>query len=307
MKASDIISLARNEYLGDSKTPYLWSDTTLLANLNDAEREANERAELIRDKNTLSDAYDLPVCSITLVSGQSEYAISQNITRINELILSSTGEPIAPVTEKYLEVLWPTWRTATGTPVCCLIEKGKIRFIPEPDASDTVTLDVIRNPLNDLKLTAVTVTGSSNISFVAATKTISMPTGNFILAGLRPGSIVVITGTTSNNKTVNVEVCNKTTLKVTQSLTDEADKSATLTADSVPEISESYHKKLIDFMCYLAYHNRDLNTSDGVSSDTHDKRFTRNFGPRPSARALQCRMSSPRHFKRIMGRPFGST
>ena len=77
-----------------------------------------------------------------------------------------------------------------------------------------------------------TITGASDISFTAATDTISTSTGGFLAAGFVTGNSIAVTGTTSNNVTVVIASVTDTALVVTAaSLTDEANTSAVITAD----------------------------------------------------------------------------
>ena len=73
MLASEIIDLARAAYLDDAAidpstgeaAQRLWTDAVLLWHLNEAEREAANRALLIRDSSTTD------ICAIPLVAGQA--------------------------------------------------------------------------------------------------------------------------------------------------------------------------------------------------------------------------------------------
>lgn len=305
MKASDIIALSRQEFLDDNVETYLWSNTTLLRNLNEAEVEACIRSELIEDRDTVVDANDLPVCRISLVADQSEYRVSSHLRRILRMKITTETNPIDFVTESWLDRFYVGWESATGTPRYCFVRKGKFVFVPTPTASATVQMVVSRKPLNEMVLTTLSVVGVSNISFDAETGVISMPTGNFISAGFRPGNVLTVTGTVSNNSTsLTALVVNKTSITAEQDLVDENNVSATITADSIPEIGSEFHVKLIDWECHVAYTKQDADTQDLQKSTIHEKRFEQTFGPRPSARALELRLTKPRN-ARVWGREFG--
>jgi len=307
VKASDILALARSEYLDDAGTIQLWGDTSLLSKLNDAEIEAATRAELIRDTDTLVDAYGRPVCQIPVVSGTGEYIMSPNIIRVHSLrLLSQEPYFLTHVTLGWLREFYPQWETASGSPLFYITDKGRIRIIPAPDEDDTAYMDVRRLPLNEMVLTEISIQGVSNISFDAATKTISMSSGNFILAGLRPGFSITVEGSTSNNSTFYLQKVNKTELVTLEALTDEAGTSATIKAYSRPEIPEEYHKKLIDWICHLAYSKQDAETEDARKTTTHEARFERTFGPPPSARAMKNRLTRPRNTE-ARSKEFGFT
>jgi hypothetical protein len=305
LKATDIIALARQDFLDDNVETYLWSNSTLLRYLNEAEaEEACVRAELIEDRDTVSDANDLPVCRISLVAGQSEYRVSSYLRRILRLKITTEVNPIEPTTESWLDRFYSGWEAATGTPRFVFIRKGRVVFVPAPEESATVQMVVYRKPLNEMRITSISVVGSSNISFDAATGIITMPTGNFISAGLRPGNELTVTGTAGNNGTLTASVVNKTAIAVNEDLVDEDDVSATITSDSIPEVGSEFHVKLIDWLCHMAYLKQDADTRDMQKVNMYEQNFEKTFGPRPSARALGLRLTKPRNAK-VWGREFG--
>ena len=77
-------------------------------------------------------------------------------------------------------------------------------------------------------------TGSSNITFTAATKkiTITDSVGSFVTTGIVVGTEIVITSTTNNNKTVTVASVSGLEIVTNESLTDESNTSAVLTVDN---------------------------------------------------------------------------
>lgn len=84
--------------------------------------------------------------------------------------------------------------------------------------------------IEDTAVNAITITGVSNISFAAASKTITKATGGFLDAGFYVGNKITITGTTSNNATLNVTLVTDTIITVSNTLIDEVNTSAVITA-----------------------------------------------------------------------------
>jgi len=149
MKASDIITIAREDYLDDTvASAYLWSDKSLLRKLTEAERQACNRANLIYDDTTTG------YTRITLVEGQRSYPFSSKLTVIEKVIFD--GNILEKTTEENLDSSTPSWRTDTGMldkTVTYFIKGRKIIFSREPDATDAgevVSLETYRLPDVDI-------------------------------------------------------------------------------------------------------------------------------------------------------------
>lgn len=152
MTVDDIVLFARTYVLDDAVLPYLWSDIELLDYANDAEQEACRRASLLIDESTAQDADAVPLCTLAVVAGTSLYTISKKILRVRTAIPAVNNVALMQKTENWLDEFYPNWREDTGTPVYFVQDKDWIRFVPEPVADDTVTLNVIRFPLADMAL-----------------------------------------------------------------------------------------------------------------------------------------------------------
>ncbi len=81
----------------------------------------------------------------------------------------------------------------------------------------------------------ITITGSSNISFVASTKRINKPSGGFLSAGtyseaatFEKDDTITVTGTTSNNSTFTILSVTDTSILVSETLVDESNTSAVI-------------------------------------------------------------------------------
>lgn len=139
----------------DAIAPYIWDDTDIAFWLNEADKEAALRGQLIHDETTAVDASSIPVCSITLVASTASYAISQNILKIEKVKLSN-GTKLTRTSKADLDRGWPTWEAAAaGTPQYWF-ENGlnQITLVPKPSAIDTVSLTVKRLPLTPMTMAA---------------------------------------------------------------------------------------------------------------------------------------------------------
>ncbi len=153
MLVSELITSVREDYLDDKAdaTNYLWPDKAMLRYFTEAERQACNRANLIYDDSTT--AYT----RITLVSGQSSYAIDPKVTVIENIIFD--GKYITKKTKEDMDVLSPTWRTDSGMAgktIYAVISGRKLRVSPVPDATDAggyIYLEVYRLPDSSITYT----------------------------------------------------------------------------------------------------------------------------------------------------------
>ena len=150
MTLAELIDIFRTR-AEDIVAPYLWSDTEITMYLNEANKEAAERALLIQDETTAL------VCTLTLAADTATYALHPSILRIERAKLTSNGELLKIVAREYLDATWDKWESATGTPQY-IIENadGNVRIVPTPTAIDTITLIVKRLPITPMSLPADT-------------------------------------------------------------------------------------------------------------------------------------------------------
>lgn len=144
MTLSELVAAFRTR-ADDEAQPYLWEDTEVAQYLNEAEREAAERALLIHDETTAA------VCTLTVVAGTASYPLHASILKIERATLASTGDTLTVTSRDKLDQSWPGWETATGTPQH-LVEDGdgNATLVPAPTAADSVALAVKRLPLADM-------------------------------------------------------------------------------------------------------------------------------------------------------------
>ncbi len=145
MVGSDIISTLREGVLYDNALPFLWSNSLLEKYLNEAEKEACRRADLLIDSTTINDSgpTPLPLCKLNVIGGTATYSLSRKIIRILKATPSWNSIPLVQKTEGWLDELYPTWRPAEGNPIYFIEDKGKITLVPGPVSNDSQSVSSI--------------------------------------------------------------------------------------------------------------------------------------------------------------------
>lgn len=148
MNLGQIIAQARIE-LDDTEPDYLWSDAELTFYANEAEEEAARRSRLLIDASTAA------ICTITLVSGQSEYSLDGRVIGLRSAQPSWRSKALSFETVAAMDEDCPGWQARTGAPqsVVADYETGVLKLCPTPtaaDAGETVQLRVTRLPLEPL-------------------------------------------------------------------------------------------------------------------------------------------------------------
>lgn len=129
--------------MADTAVPYLWSDEEVVTYLNDAEKEACERALLLEDK--LSPA----VCSIALVANQADYPLHESIIQIKRLMFR--GRKLDETSVEQMDGDDPRWETRSGEPRQFIYSAtAGLRMVPKPVIPEIVQLTVYRLPLDSL-------------------------------------------------------------------------------------------------------------------------------------------------------------
>lgn len=134
----------------DAATPYLFSQAQVWAWLNEAEREACLRADLIFDEATAA------VCQVAVTAGTASYTLHAKITRVAYATFLATGASaedrvvLELVDRIELTRRRPHWRTETEEPRELIVEQRKARFGCIPQDDGTLALECYRLPLNDM-------------------------------------------------------------------------------------------------------------------------------------------------------------
>ena len=201
---ADIIERTRVEVLDDNIEPYNWEDEELINYLNDTINELAEENLCVADQSTTS------ITEVRLLSGTTLHAVSDLIVNVKFGRLETAGYYLVKTTEEWLNGNIAEWRDTTGTYPTYFApsaSKGYLSIYPKFDATYKFT-------------------GSSNISFTAATKTITHTGGNF--SGLVAGDEVNISGTTNNNGYFTVVTVSTTYFTVSETVVNESGTSAVI-------------------------------------------------------------------------------
>ena len=203
---ADVISWVREEVLDDNDSQkYLWSNAELIHLLNRAYNEIFKATLQRKDQTTVA------IVEIKLLSNLGIYALDSRIIQVNNARLETdtTRGPLLKTSERVLDGTVSDWRNETGIPreYCPGAYSGYLSVYPKFDDEGEIT-------------------GSSNITFVAATKTISKVAGDF--SDLEVGDEINISGTVSNNGVKTVATAGTTSIVVSEALVNEANTNATI-------------------------------------------------------------------------------
>jgi hypothetical protein len=128
-----------HERLDDFGDPPRFSDENILRYLNQAEREAAERARLLRDSTDLDGT--TPLCLIDVVAEQRSYLLNRAIFDVEWVGWEDTQSPLIKTSEDILNRHYPRWRLATsGRPPSYFIDV---------DISQVLRLNLSRIPTGE--------------------------------------------------------------------------------------------------------------------------------------------------------------
>ena len=144
MTLTDLIAVFRLR-AEDGVEPYLWSSPEITIYLNEAEKEACERALLIQDSTTPA------VCNLSLTAGTAMYPLHASVLNIMYANIGSEFKPLVVTTRDAIKSMWPDWATRTGTPKFLFEDgEGNVVVVPNPVVNDIVRITVKRLPINQL-------------------------------------------------------------------------------------------------------------------------------------------------------------
>ncbi len=280
MDVGTLIDRTRSEILDDTDdaigTP-LWSDSDLISGLNQSLRKMYKACMVKTDQETIA------ITQIKLLSNLGMYDLDSRVLKIKNARFSVhvTYAPLEIETETHLDQTITNWRTTTGVPRKCCPNAASGRLSIYPKFDDTYEY-----------------VGVSNISFVAATKTISQVGGDF--SGLAVDDSVNVDGTTPNEGYLTVATTGTTSFTVSETLVNESNTSATIrkvedtlimtvirlpvTAFTVNDIADAtdisdlrsdYHEDLMYGIAELAYLKADSQTFDISQSKLCGNEFAR--------------------------------
>lgn len=135
----------------DKAIPYLWSDESVIAWLNDAVDEACQRKRLIFDKTSQQ------VCHIDVTPGVTVYPLHE---AINELVFVSMTPPgdqpikLGIVDSLYLDENSSDWRIRVNRPSNVIHHDTSLELDAIPDQAYSINLEVYRSPCSKMKVDA---------------------------------------------------------------------------------------------------------------------------------------------------------
>ena len=126
----------------DTVEPYLWDDAFVLGKLNEAEREAADRARLLFDETTEA------IVDIAVTAGTATYATSPLIIDIVRAFWVVDGEssPLHLYDRHELDRLRYDWRTERDTPTGLVWDGARVTLNRVPAVDGTIHLEVHRLP-----------------------------------------------------------------------------------------------------------------------------------------------------------------
>lgn len=126
--------------LDDLGTPPLWSDVFLDSAINEAQREACERARLLRVET-----------SITVAVGDNTYSLDPGVIEVDRegrITIAGKDYPIVGTSREVLNSQEPNWRNRTGRP-------ENFAFVLDDPSDPTVVLSRLPTVAGTLKLGTV--------------------------------------------------------------------------------------------------------------------------------------------------------
>lgn len=144
MKLKDLILLFRHE-AKDEKNPYLWSDTAVIAWLNEAQEQACVRGRLLLEDS------DVEVCRIELAAGTQSYRLHPSLYEISCIRLlkaaGGQGRELSIKSREWLQAEVNDWRSYADEARWVIQDETKLRVVGAFDTGDELRLEGYRLPL----------------------------------------------------------------------------------------------------------------------------------------------------------------
>jgi hypothetical protein len=150
--ASALRDIVREDLLDDASdadagydSDARWSDTFLLRQIGEAQRQACYR----KDLRHLYDTETSAICSIAVVAGTQSYALDRRILRLHEVRLGD--RVLAHTSRARLDEVGHGWRSTalTRTPDSFFVTARTLTLDAMPAVAGTLALSVWREPLAD--------------------------------------------------------------------------------------------------------------------------------------------------------------
>lgn len=280
--------------LDDVNPPYRWADSTLVNYINEAEREACRRADLIIDKTT--DTY----CRIPLIAGNPRYTTDAKVLRVlavnygarkrGTLVWTAATKTLSDAESEFVtsgfeenDVIYVSGFTNgvnNGIFTISSVAAGAIVVNEDTMLNETATDAVVEVQKKELvKMTTFTLDNE----YPGWNSQIGEPAGYF----QEENNELVLVPIPEYANTAYLTVVRLPASSMTLALKDTVS----------PEIASQYHFDLLDWVYNLAFKKDDADTQDLKKAQMYEDSFTRKFGPRPSARTENIRKRYPRSLK----------
>lgn len=145
MKLAELIRVAREE-ADDLARPYLWDDSFIAAQLNEAEREAAERANLLLDMRTGG------VARLTYRAGRDYVPLDPKVYQVLHAQIQGERSTLDRVEPEELDESRPHWdEEPPGRPRAWHVtNNNELGLYPKPQTDVLLYLRVFRLPLRDM-------------------------------------------------------------------------------------------------------------------------------------------------------------
>lgn len=301
MTITEIFADARAK-LNDQYVPYKWADSELIDYLNEAEREACRRANLIVDKSTA--AY----CRIELVAGTAVYSLDTKVLKVRNAYIGpsvsgttfswdSTTKTLADSGSGFLTAGFEEGMKITVGGFTTAANNGQFTIDSVVAGSIVVDEDTMTT---EIAGDSVTIHSDLTPLMETTRAVMDLDSGAWQTTTGEPTCFIKESGTELLVYPIPTEA--NTLSLIVSRLPASAMTTTTMTAS--PEIPEQYHYDLSVWMCKLAYERAGSDTNDLNKATYYDKLFTDRFGDRPSARAEAFRRRNPR-MGQVRWRSFG--
>lgn len=298
MVIAAILSLARTQFLDDTRSPYLWSDDYLVQCGSQVERDATERGYLLASFPNISSATAADVSNGTATGTTANKLVNSaaafTSASLNKTVYNTTDGTFATVTvvDSPTQLSLSANIMATGetyvigdalkalTRVC--VVSGQSEY-----SLSSKVLKVKKCYLNSNKIPLKQVTeGWLDAHWYQWRSAVGLP--QYYIED--KGSLTLIPQPDSS---LNSETGKDTLLLSVYRypLNDLSLTSGTL------EIPEEYHFGLVHGICALAYQKQDSETYNPSKGNWHEGEFTRCFGPKLSSRGKEALRDMPSDFE----------
>lgn len=297
MTTTELISLARTQFLDDSITPYKWSDTYLAQLLTLAQREACRRASLILDKTTQTSANVASgTATDTIANKLVDSGAAFTTTMVGKTVYNSTDNTWAVIT-----AMDSATQLNLSTDIMVSGESYTIGDASKALARVCVSSGVAEYTLSDkvIKIDKCYLASRGRAYPLIQKLQLNSTSKGTPVWYMEDRKLITLypEPDASMNSGTGIDTLNLEVYRLP--LAD-----LTISPNTTPEIDEEYHFDLIHYMCFLAYKKQDSETYDPNMSKWHEQQFAMKFGLPISAESETKLKKLPSNFE-LNPRAFG--